>query len=86
MREYEAREVEQLFIISYTCDKCGLVAKPDGNTVMEYQEFMSWTNEGGYNSVFGDGDLIMLELCQHCIKELLGEYIRVIKAYVIDDD
>ena len=31
---------------------------------------------GGYNSKFGDGDELSLDLCQACTKTLLGHAIR----------
>lgn len=43
---------------------------------MEIQEFVHIKTMGGYSSVFGDTVEIELDICQHCLKEKLGEYIR----------
>lgn len=32
-------------------------------------------NKGGYSSIFGDGVIVRLDLCQYCVKKLLGEYL-----------
>ena len=69
--------VEREVIDSTTCDKCGLTACHSGEGVLDAQEFIHWRRTGGYTSVFGDGSVLELDLCQGCIKELLGEYIRV---------
>ncbi len=35
---------------------------------------------GGYGSVFGDGARVEADLCQYCIKELIGPFCRVLPA------
>ena len=60
------------------CDKCH--KKFDINNVddvCEMQEFLHFRNTGGYGSIFGDEAKIELDLCQHCTKEVLGQYLRV---------
>ena len=44
---------------------------------MEIQEFIRIYNRGGYSSIFGDGAPIELDMCQHCFKDKLGQYIRI---------
>ena len=66
------REVETAVI----CDRCGRVATPKVKDIVEFQEFVSLYVSGGYGSVFGDGSQLVCDLCQHCVKELLGEYLR----------
>jgi hypothetical protein len=56
----------------YTCDAC----KKEIDTEMDYQEMLSYRNRGGFTSVFGDGVEMSLDLCQDCIKRLLGEFIQ----------
>jgi len=58
----------------YNCDKCG--RKAESNDIIEYQEFKTIFIDGGYGSVFGDGAEIECDLCQHCLKELLGKYMH----------
>ena len=43
---------------------------------MEIQEFVRINTVGGYNSVFGDGREIKLDMCQKCFKEKLGEFVQ----------
>lgn len=45
--------------------------------ICERQEFLYIHQVGGYGSIFGDEAKIECDLCQHCIKELLGPYLRV---------
>jgi len=47
---------------------------------MEAQEFLSYSSVGGYASVFGDGAQVDFDLCQHCVKSLLGSAIRVTES------
>jgi Fe2+ or Zn2+ uptake regulation protein len=58
------------------CDRCGKTVSID-DEYEEAQEFLELEERGGYGSVFGDGVLIQLDLCQHCQKELFGEYVRL---------
>jgi len=58
------------------CDICG---KDVTNTIYENQEMISIRNNCGYGSVFGDGNIIELDICQSCLKRKLGEFIRVIE-------
>ena len=59
-------------VVSIICDYC----KKEYNDEMELQEFLSCSTIGGYNSVFGDGVSMSFDLCQYCVKELLGKYIQ----------
>jgi hypothetical protein len=66
-------ELEQLH--SITCDCC----KEEylGKDTFELEEFLSLSQVCGYESVFGDGNTLELDLCQHCVKKLLEDYIRI---------
>jgi len=59
-------------MISFTCDCCA--KKYDG--VLDMQEMLYFHNNCGYGSVFGDGNSIELVMCESCVKEELGDYIR----------
>jgi len=75
MITYEKRTVEENIPISMTCDVC----KKEYNNktdAMEIQEFKCIQVNGGYGSVFGDGSVFELDICQHCLKKMLGEYMR----------
>jgi len=62
-------------IVSITCDKCGKTFTP--SDIIDWQECQLVSFTGGYGSVFGDGATIECDLCQECVKELIGEYCRV---------
>lgn len=40
----------------------------------------SITFVGGYSSIFGDGVEVIIDLCQHCLYELIKDF------YAIGDD
>ncbi|WP_272687627.1 hypothetical protein [Providencia sp. PROV149] len=56
------------------CDRCHLRAEKDE---LEFHEFMSIDKRVGFGSVFGDGNRLKLDLCQHCIKALLNQWLSV---------
>jgi hypothetical protein len=72
MRKTIEEKVIVTQLVSITCDRCKRSYKND----MDLQEFLSYHNTGGYSSVFGDGAVMSLDLCQHCVKELLGDFIQ----------
>lgn len=61
-----------------TCDRCGLMDEVDG---MEGQEFLKHYQSCGFDSIFGDLNHIRLDLCQHCVKLLLGTVIQIFDEY-----
>lgn len=73
-------EKEELVVrevaVSVVCDVCGKSFSMEDD-VFEVQEFVHIRLHGGYGSVFGDGDLVELDMCQHCLKKHLGEYVRI---------
>ena len=70
MITYEHIEVFE--IRSVVCDICQKEFESD----MELQEFHYIDFIGGYGSVFGDGSCIRCDICQYCLKELIGKYIQ----------
>lgn len=77
------RKIEQVSkatptITEVTCDRCTIVVKADD--IMEFQEFLSLTYDAGYgNREFNDGDELEIDLCQHCVKVVLGPYLRLVR-------
>ncbi len=55
------------------CDVCKAEFAADG---LETQEFHHVQFTGGYGSIFGDGMIVECDICQHCLKSLIGEYCR----------
>lgn len=54
---------------------CGLEAHHDD--VVEFQEFASNDLRAGYGSIFGDGRIVQIDVCQHCLKQTLSPWLRV---------
>jgi hypothetical protein len=61
--------------VELTCDRCGRVILESDYT--EWPEALQLRFTGGYGSVFGDGARVEVDLCQHCVRELLGPFCRV---------
>jgi len=59
-------------ITSIVCDRCGEEIKP--SNIIEWQESYSISFIGGYSSVFGDGAIVTCDLCQQCLKTLIGDF------------
>lgn len=76
------RKVEQVTrpistVVEITCDRCKKVVSTDD--IDEAQEFMTTSYDAGYgNRVFQDGDHLQVDLCQYCVKEVLGPYMRLV--------
>jgi len=66
---------EDMVIKSVTCDICKMEVLADNP--LELQEFHHINFIGGFNSIFGDGDEVSCDICQHCLKEKLGDYLRL---------
>ena len=66
----------QPFVKVLVCDRCGREAELD-DADGEFHEFTSIEHRAGYGSVFGDGNDVEVDLCQHCLKVTLGSWIRV---------
>ncbi|MEM5295420.1 MbcA/ParS/Xre antitoxin family protein [Burkholderia sp. JPY481] len=72
----EYREKVVLEVAACTCNRCGRRMSPEDGDV-EWQERVSLAWRGGFHSVFGDCTDLCIDLCQHCVKATLGEWIRV---------
>lgn len=59
-----------------TCDRCGRVME-QGDSDCEWQERFIISFKAGYGSIFGDGNFVEGDFCQMCVKEVLGEWLRV---------
>lgn len=69
---------------SYTkqirCDRCGRLAELGE---VEFHKFACIDLLAGYGSIFGDGNTVQIDLCQHCLKETLGPWLRVTEPAVV---
>jgi hypothetical protein len=77
--EVEVKETQKQFV-SIICDKC----KKEEFNIMEIQEWFHYNFIGGYNSIFGDMDEYDIDLCQQCMKELIGPYLRHIADHIME--
>ena len=72
MKKMQPKTIQE--VSAYICDRCGREASTED---FEASQFTSIDYIGGYSSIFGDGDRISLDICQHCLKETLGEWLRI---------
>jgi hypothetical protein len=72
MINYKEVNTTRREITSITCDVCGKTYDDD----LSLQEFKHIGGTGGYNSYFGDGLHYECELCEKCLIEILGQYMR----------
>lgn len=82
MRTYKEVQTTVQELESATCDRCKKVY----DDIMELQEFLHYENDAGYGSILGDGNKLRMDLCQYCVKEVLGPFIRVIGNYITGGD
>ncbi len=64
----------QPVVTGFTCDRCS--AKVDASD-LTHQEGHHIAFTGGYGSVFGDGSKVECDLCQDCLKAVIGDFCRV---------
>jgi hypothetical protein len=70
--------VKQKVFESITCDVCKKKFDDLEVDMFEMQEVVHIQRTCGYGSVFGDENEIELDICQHCLKEKLGQYVRIL--------
>lgn len=65
-------------VVALQCDRCGTKY---GSSSREFEEFASIDRKAtGDSSIFGYASSVQLDLCQHCLKDTLGEWLRVEEA------
>lgn len=74
MRKYVEITTTKNKCVSIVCDVCGKEYDIEKDW-LETQEFTHIFFTGGYGSIFGDGDQYSCDICQHCLKEKLGDYL-----------
>lgn len=73
MLEYQDKTVQE--VAACTCDRCQRRMTPDDD--FNWHEKLSIAYRGGFGSIFGDGCDISVDLCQQCVKETLGTWLRI---------
>lgn len=59
-----------------SCGRCGRDLG-ESSAIFEHQERLAIRFRGGYASVFGDGNLVEADICQHCLNDVLGPWLRI---------
>ena len=77
MLEIEKRVSTVKKVTAKICDKCGRKATDDD--IIEFQEFYRILFQGGYGSIFGDEQVVSADLCQHCLKKIIGDFCVYVK-------
>jgi len=72
----EKQKVERTIALKIKCDICGKEYSLLTDDNLEAQEFVYIEFEAGYGTIFEDGENYELHMCQHCLKEKLGKYLR----------
>jgi antitoxin CcdA len=73
MKIYKHVLSDKLELQKIICDSC----KGEFTDEFEIQEFLSIEKENGFASIFGDGTISSLDLCQYCVKKILGQYLTI---------
>lgn len=74
MKKLQSNAKYQLVVSEASCDRCGVVMPTHD---AEFRESLSIDSHCGGGSIFGKGKKLRLDLCQSCVKEVLGEWIQV---------
>lgn len=75
---------ETLEVVSITCDVCKKTY--DINDTFEIQEFYHITHQCGYDSVFGDNNILRVDICQYCFKKIIEEKCGDIKNFIVEEE
>jgi hypothetical protein len=71
----QVKTMESVSVVSQIrCDRCGKEAERGD---LGFQEMTSIGFNAGYASIFGDGNRIEVDLCEPCLRDLLGAWLRV---------
>lgn len=76
MKIYKTINVERDILDIFICDRCKKEI-PIEDDEFELQETYSISFRGGYGSIFGDLNFVTADLCQHCLKDLIGDFCIV---------
>lgn len=73
MRKQKEVTIQCYETVAMVCDVCDTEYEDE----LEQGEFISLMHICGYNSVFGDGSVASIDICQYCVRSKLGQFIRV---------
>ncbi|WP_223963793.1 hypothetical protein [Paraburkholderia sabiae] len=72
MLDYATKTV--LEIAGCTCDRCMQRTTPDD---LEFHERLSINFVAGFDSIFGDGNVVSIDLRPRCLDETLGNWLHI---------
>ena len=61
-------------VYEIVCDRCGKEVQREGS---DFELMTSIGFEAGYASIFGDGNRVEIDLCEACVRDTLGAWLRV---------
>lgn len=71
----QLRTIETVSVVhQIRCDRCGNEAQ---RGEVGFQEMTSIGFDAGYDSIFGDGNRVEVDLCGPCLRDTLGAWLRV---------
>ena len=79
MKKFQAGNEDRIETSEIRCDRCGFESRLalGLNAMFEIQEYLTVGFTAGYGATaFDDGDRYEADLCQRCVKSLLGQYLR----------
>ena len=76
-REFKTINTRREYFISITCDSCGDTFTPTYMEDDECGKFVHIEKEYPGSSIFGEDAYVMGDLCQLCVKELLGQILFI---------
>lgn len=77
------RTIKDPYVTEIICDRCEKVISvydADDNhwsDIIGVQEYHSIDYVAGYGSVFGDGSRVRADICQECLEEIIGDFVRL---------
>jgi hypothetical protein len=74
MQQYINEVITYKKCISIDCDRCKKSYDPDS---LEVNNFISYCGAQGYGSKIGDGKIIGIDLCEECVVQVLGPWLRI---------
>lgn len=75
MIETQTVNIPRIKTTAFICDICH--KKTTIDDWIEFQEMVHIRHDCGYGSVFGDGETINLDVCQHCFKKWMDKVKEV---------
>jgi len=74
MQQIGKREVA--YVCKTVCDRCGFEELSDQPSSFEMTAI---SFVAGYGSKFGDGSSVAIDLCETCLRETLGPWLRIVE-------